>query len=101
MMGRLRIVVYIVFCLMVAAPLVACANPPQKNNNAAVTNAAQSNTSTPADGMPPLLREINAGNEEGAKKLIEDGANVNATNESGVTPLMNAAGMGKKELVQL
>jgi ankyrin repeat protein len=36
-----------------------------------------------------------------AKQLIEAGADVNSQNNSGVTPLMNAAGMGNKEAVEL
>jgi ankyrin repeat protein len=35
------------------------------------------------------------------RRLVEAGAEVNAASNSGVTPLMNAAGMGNKEAVEL
>src|SRR6185295_17855882 len=52
-------------------------------------------------GRTPLMRAVDSGETEGARKLIEDGADVNAETPAGVTALMNAAGMGNIVLVEL
>lgn len=97
-MGRYR--VYIL--LIATAAFAACTNPPHNNQNARSANQASSNTAVsvvPNDIA--LLNEVNAGNTEGVRQMVENGANVNSKNESGVTPLMNASGMGNKEIVEL
>src|SRR5689334_23414395 len=94
---------YRVYILLIAlATFAACTNPPRNNQNAPSANRAASNTS--ASGAPndeALLREVNASNTEAVRQLVDSGANVNSKNESGVTPLMNASGMGNKEIVEL
>jgi ankyrin repeat protein len=97
-MGRYR--VFVLFIAM--ATLAGCAKPAQNNHNARATNQSSANSSAGA-AQPDntLLREVNAGNVDGVRQLIDNGANVNGTNEVGVTPLMNASGIGNKEIVEL
>ncbi len=99
-MRRLRIIIPFIALGLLAG----CSKPAQNNQNTTAANQPPVNaaaTPTPGDNTPPLLREINAGNTDAVRQLIDSGANVNAASETGVTPLMNAAGMGNKEVVQL
>ena len=52
-------------------------------------------------GATPLLLACREGNLEIAKILIDNGANINATDNEGWTPLMRAALAGKKDVVAL
>ncbi len=52
-------------------------------------------------GATPLLLACREGNLEIAKILIDNGANINATDNEGWTPLMRAALAGKKDVVDL
>jgi ankyrin repeat protein len=49
----------------------------------------------------PMMRALEAGHLELAKRLIEAGADVNAKAETGTTVLMVAAGKGHEEFVRL
>jgi hypothetical protein len=51
--------------------------------------------------MTPLLTAVNAGNAEGARALAMRGADVNAVDEAGQTPLLLAVRQGSQELVGL
>jgi len=52
-------------------------------------------------GATPLLLACREGNLEIVKILIDNGANINATDNEGWTPLMRAALAGKKDVVDL
>lgn len=98
-MGRHRVLV-----LVVAIGMIACAKSGQNNrNNTQSANQAATSTGVASqpDNNPPLLREVNAGNAEAVRQMLEGGASANTASATGVTPLMNAAGMGNKEIVQM
>lgn len=93
----------IIFLLALAA---GCAAPANQNSNQGAQ--ANSNQAYPLgagvideQGTPELKKAIDNNQDDHAKQLIESGIDVNAANPAGVTPLMNAAGLGKKELVEL
>ncbi len=52
-------------------------------------------------GATPLLLACREGNLEIVKILIDNGANINATDNEGWTPLMRAALAGKKDIIDL
>jgi ankyrin repeat protein len=63
-------------------------------------------TATGRDGTQPLIQLAAWGfsppvDRRFAQQLLDRGANVNATDDSGTTALMFAAGRGKKDLVKL
>lgn len=97
-MGRYR-----AFVLFIALALfAACAKSAKENHNAPATSPSSGNTnSNPAQVDNRLLQEIQTGTLDSVRQLLDSGANVNGATESGVTPLMNASGMGNKEVVQL
>lgn len=51
--------------------------------------------------LPPLSLAVVKGDVETVKKFIEYGADVNETNEQGVTPLMFAARYNRVDMMQL
>jgi ankyrin repeat protein len=53
------------------------------------------------DGRTILMRTVETGDIEGAQRLIDAGADVNARSNSGVTALMTAAGMGHLDVTRL
>ena len=93
----MRVKELIVLCLL-AFSVVACSQSETKPDAPAASSTAEAKDET---GRTPLMLAVDRRDTEGARKLIESGANVNAENPAGVTPLMNAAGMGNKELVEL
>ncbi len=52
-------------------------------------------------GQTALLRAINTGQTDEARRIVDSGADINIGTEEGVTPLINAAGMGNVEVVRL
>jgi ankyrin repeat protein len=58
-------------------------------------------TTSCASASPPLMCAAHTGGLESAKRLIEDGANVNASSRDGWTALMSAADKGHLEIVKL
>jgi ankyrin repeat protein len=61
----------------------------RKKASLATTGATE--TSTPQQAEPPLVKAIAEGRLDDARKLISGGADVNAANREGTTPLMQAA----------
>jgi ankyrin repeat protein len=87
--------------------MIGCAAPANQNSQPS-NQQANSNQAYPLgagvideQGTPELKKAIDNHQDDHAKQLIESGIDVNAGNRDGVTPLMNAAGFGKKELVEL
>src|ERR1041385_7320396 len=67
-----------------------------------VSNASlEAQTSKPKDSTPPLIQALASGEYAKAKALIEKGANPNAKDASGVTPLMWAADQEQPEIVEM
>ena len=88
--------------LLILLLYVGCSRSTQSNKNAtAIANAAPAPEAKDEQGNSPLLQAVNKGDTNEVKRLVEGGADVNAASNSGVTPLMNAAGMGNKEAVEL
>src|SRR5258706_2665302 len=83
--------------LLLSLSFIGCSrtaeNSSQSNKNAAAPNAETPGQAKGTDGNTPLLTAVNKGDTIEVRRLVEAGADVNAANESGVTPLMNAAGM--------
>lgn len=63
-------------------------------------SAAPAKQKKPFTKEHALIAAIEIGDLEGIKALLHAGADVNASNESGMTPLMRAAGTGRTEIIQ-
>jgi ankyrin repeat protein len=92
--------------LLLAVLLSACTNPQESNYNGTTRNesakpATGVTEAKDSEGNTPLINEVNKGNSEEVRRLIDSGAQVNAASNTGVTPLMNAAGMGNLEIVRM
>src|ERR1041385_4251529 len=67
-----------------------------------VSNASlEAQTSKPKDSTPPLIQALASGEYAKAKALIEKGANPNARDAGGLTPLMWAADQEQPEIVEM
>ena len=88
----------IILLSLLALWVVGCSSGGPQRPNATSQSAPDVKDS---EGRTALMRAVDGGDSDGARKLVEQGADVNAQSPAGVTPLMNAAGMGKKELVEL
>ena len=86
----------VILLVILALSVVSCASPEESQGNAPAAQPAPEVKDQ--GGRTPLMRAIDSVDIEGARKLIADGANVNAETLSGVTPLMNAAGIGRKNV---
>ena len=64
-------------------------------------SAATSPDVKDTDGFTPLMNAAKNGDLDGSQRAIASGANVNATNETGVSALYIAAGLGHKEVTKL
>ena len=60
---------------------------------------SQQSATTPQE--IPIHEAAKLGNIEDVKRLLADGANVNAKNDNGSTPLHNAVWIGRKEVAEL
>jgi uncharacterized protein len=101
-MTRIKII-SLVFLLALISGCVAPANQNANKGAQANSNQAYPLGAGVVDehGSPELKKAIDNHQDDHAKQLIESGIDVNAGNPQGVTPLMNAAGFGKKEIVEL
>ena len=69
---------------MLALSVVSCSSAEKPQGNAPAAHPAAEVKDQ--GGRTPLMLAIDGGDIESAKKLIADGANVNAETPSGVTP---------------
>jgi hypothetical protein len=63
----------------------------KSKHGAAAGTAAVATDSTPAKPDPPLIKAIEEGRMDDARNLIAKGADVNESNQNGLTALMQAA----------
>src|SRR5262245_8044765 len=91
--------------------LAGCSKQQQTNQTASATrNESASEASRNAATQPdpnaqpqdsPLMSAVVTGNAQETKRLLDSDVVVDAPSATGVTPLMNAAGMGNKEIAQM
>ena len=86
---------------LLALLITSCSHSSTANKNTPGGTTQNANEAKDTEGNTPLLAAVNAGNGTEARRLIDEGADINVANNTGITPLMNAAGMGDKELVEL
>jgi ankyrin repeat protein len=91
-MSRKLVILFLVLLLCFAA----CKRQSATNSNAAKPNPDVKDP----DGFTPLMNAIKNNDNDGAKKAVEKGGNVNARSNSGITPLSTAAGLGNTEMVK-
>lgn len=87
-----------VFLIITSVLMMGCKQDPQQES---VPAADPNINMRDHQGQTALLRAVNAGQSEEARRIVDSGADVNIGTEEGVTPLINAAGMGNVEVVRL
>src|SRR4030095_9579257 len=83
--------------LLLLALIPGCSKSSTATKNAPAPPSVEAKDS---EGNSALLRAVNNGDTTEVRRLVEAGADVNSSSNSGVTPLMNAAEMGNKEAVE-
>jgi uncharacterized protein len=91
----------ITFLLLTLSLVAGCRGSSQSNGNSQANANKQLAEVRDEHGATELKKAVDKNDAEEARKLVESGADVNATTPEGVTPLMNASGFGNKEIVQL
>src|SRR5215470_13085443 len=84
--------------LLISLLYIGCSRSAESNKNTAIGVPPAATEKRDEQGNTPLLLAVNNGDTTEVKKLVDAGADVNAASNSGVTPLMNAAGMEIKKL---
>ena len=90
----------ILLLLGLSLSIAACTSNPAGNTNATPTPTTSPDIKD-TDGFTPLMNAAKNGDLDGGQRAIASGANVNATNETGISALYIAAGLGHKELTKL